>query len=54
MHYDDNEAIEGGRDFIPDTKTNSENKRQFGHAMNSSQKAMGLSSETHHIAKETR
>ena len=35
-------------------KTNAKNKEQFGHAMRSTVKAMSLSSETHHIAKETR
>ena len=34
-------------------KSNAKNKAQFGHAMKASVKAMGLSNETHQVAKET-
>ena len=57
MHHDDHDAdqhVKADFDIDQIQKTNAKNKEQFAHAMRSTVKAMSLSSETHHIAKETR
>ena len=56
-HHDDHDAdkhVSADFDIDQQPKTNAKNKEQFAHAMRSTVKAMSLSSETHHIAKETR
>ena len=52
-HYDEDQHVSA--DFPVDQmeKSNAKNKAQFGHAMKASVKAMGLSNETHQVAKET-
>ena len=52
-HYDEDQHVSADFDVDQMPKSNAKNKAQFGHAMKASVKAMGLSSETHQVAKET-
>ena len=52
-HYDADQHVSADFDVDQIPKSNAKNKAQFGHAMKATTKAMGLSSETHHVAKET-